>query len=164
MYAVRRWSTRNAGSLDRIYRFSATLFHALDPVWRRIGVQRLEKPFSATEAWVKGMLFDCQMCGRCTLSVTGMTCPANCPKSIRNGPCGGVRSDGHCEVKPEMRCVWVEAWEGAKRMRDIEPFCRPLPPREHNIEGSSAWLRLVAENGARRESPRPDAAAKGHPA
>jgi hypothetical protein len=36
-----------------------------------------------------------------------MSCPMNCPKSIRNGPCGGVRLNGHCEIKPEMRCVWV---------------------------------------------------------
>ena len=40
----------------------------------------------------------------------------NCPKQLRNGPCGGVRADGNCEVKPEMRCVWVEAWRGAERI------------------------------------------------
>jgi hypothetical protein len=86
-----------------------------------------------------------------------------------NGPCGGVRLDGYCEVKPEMRCVWVEAWEGAKGMRDFEPFCRPLPPREYNIEGASTWLRLATENMARRESEdtaeavsRAEAAAKGN--
>ena len=152
MYAVRRWSSRNAGSLERLYRFSAAIFHALDPLWRKVGLKRLEKPFAATEAWVKGVLFDCKMCGRCVLSVTGMTCPANCPKSVCNGPCGGVRQNGHCEVKPEMRCVWVEAWDGAKRMRDTGSFRRPLPPREYNIEGGSAWLRLTAENMTRRET------------
>nr|WP_245947992.1 methylenetetrahydrofolate reductase C-terminal domain-containing protein [Halomonas montanilacus] len=29
------------------------------------------------------------MCGQCILSSTGMSCPMNCPKSLRNGPCGG---------------------------------------------------------------------------
>ena len=43
-----------------------------------------------------------------------MSCPMNCPKNLRNGPCGGVRENGHCEVKPEMKCVWVQAWEGAE--------------------------------------------------
>ena len=49
---------------------------------------------------VKRSLFDCQMCGQCVLHYTGMTCPMTCPKQIRNGPCGGVRADGHCEVYP----------------------------------------------------------------
>jgi len=40
----------------------------------------------------------------------------NCPKNIRNGPCGGVRLDGHCEVKPEMMCVWVRAFESSQRL------------------------------------------------
>ena len=25
----------------------------------------------------------------------------NCPKTLRNGPCGGVRQNGGCEIKPE---------------------------------------------------------------
>ena len=56
------------------------------------------------------------MCGQCVLSSTGMSCPMNCPKTLRNGPCGGVRANGHCEVKPEMRCVWVEAYRGSERI------------------------------------------------
>ena len=36
-----------------------------------------------------------------------------CPKTLRNGPCGGVRADGGCEVKPEMRCVWLKGYERA---------------------------------------------------
>ena len=58
---------------------------------------------------VKGPVWGCQMCGQCVLHSTGLTCPMTCPKTLRNGPCGGVRADGHCEVKPEMRCVWLKA-------------------------------------------------------
>ena len=54
---------------------------------------------------VKKPVWDCRMCGQCVLHSTGMTCPMTCPKTLRNGPCGGVREDGHCEVKPEMRCI-----------------------------------------------------------
>ena len=75
------------------------------------------KPDGSTEPFViaveklgKGAVFNCQMCGQCILHSTGMTCPMNCPKHLRNGPCGGVRQNGHCEVKPELRCVWVEAY------------------------------------------------------
>jgi len=75
-----------------------------------------------------------------------MTCVMNCPKAMRNGPCGGVRSNGNCEVEPEMRCVWVEAWSGAGRMRRGMTVRTPLLPRDHTIQGSSAWLRFSAEN------------------
>ncbi len=32
------------------------------------------------------------------------------------GPAGGVRADGNCEVKPDMKCVWVEAYRGSERI------------------------------------------------
>ena len=43
---------------------------------------------------VKGPVWGCRMCGQCVLHDTGMTCPITCPKTLRNGPCGGVRADG----------------------------------------------------------------------
>ena len=82
------------------------------PILARIGFARLERPAAALEAGVKGLLFDCRMCGDCVLSKTGMSCPMNCPKALRNGPCGGVRSDGNCEVYPDMRCVWAAGLRG----------------------------------------------------
>jgi len=69
----------------------------------------LETPVAAIERWVKGLLFDCRMCGQCALGATGMSCPMNCPKNLRNGPCGGVRASGPCEVDPRMTCGWVDA-------------------------------------------------------
>ena len=50
------------------------------------------KPLALIEAAVKKPVFGCQMCGQCVLHSTGMTCPMNCPKTLRNGPCGGARS------------------------------------------------------------------------
>src|SRR6266567_8680289 len=89
----------------------------------------------------KGLVFDCKMCGQCVLHSTGMTCPMTCPKNMRNGPCGGVRPNGHCEVVPSMPCVWVEAWERSKQMplygRDI---LRVLPPLDRRLQGGSAWI------------------------
>src|ERR1700757_5307833 len=89
---------------------------ALDPVFRLVGYQRLQRPAARVEKVVKGLLFDCKMCGQCVLSSTGMSCPMNCPKNLRNGPCGGVRSDGGCEVRPQMKCVWYEAVAGSERI------------------------------------------------
>jgi len=113
------------------------------PLLERIGYERLEKPVAGFEKTVKGLLFDCQMCGQCALSKTGMSCPMNCPKSIRNGPCGGVRPDGYCEVKPQMRCVWVEAWDGSQRMKNGGNISIVQVPVDHRLKGSSSWLREV---------------------
>src|SRR6478609_4583753 len=76
-------------------------------------------PVALVEAAIKKPIWGCQMCGQCVLHSTGMTCPMNCPKTLRNGPCGGVRPNGHCEVKPEMRCVWLKGFERASHMPGI---------------------------------------------
>src|SRR5246127_2684129 len=118
MYSVRLSSIRHARAFEAFYNaFEGTMLR-LAPVLKRIGYSRLEKPVAAFERTVKGFLFDCQMCGQCALSSTGMSCPMNCPKNLRNGPCGGVRANGNCEVKPDMPCVWVLAVEGSRRMRN----------------------------------------------
>jgi hypothetical protein len=146
MYQVRLWSTRHARGLETLYQVFERALVALDPLWRRIGYQRLERPIAAAEHALKGFLFDCQMCGQCALSDTGMTCPMNCPKTLRNGPCGGVRPGGFCEVIPSMRCVWVEAWDGSQRMqrgRDAIRVVRPAVDRR--LSGTSSWLRVARE-------------------
>jgi hypothetical protein len=93
---------------------------------------------------VKAPLFGCQMCGQCVLHDTGLTCPMNCPKTLRNGPCGGVRPDGTCEVKPEMRCVWLKAYDRSQRLplwRDH--FNELRPPVDNSLQGTSSWKNLV---------------------
>ena len=80
--------------MESIYALVERGLLAAAPVLNKIGHERLEKPVSLVEKTIKSALFDCQMCGQCALSSTGMSCPMNCPKSIRNGPCGGVRADG----------------------------------------------------------------------
>ncbi len=146
MYSVRRWSVRHAGAMERFYQAFERAVVALDPLWRRIGYERLEKPVAAFEKVVKGFLFDCQMCGQCALSSTGMSCSMNCPKSLRNGPCGGVRANGNCEVKPDMRCVWVEAFEGSQRMREGQATIRVVQIAvDRRLEGRSSWLKVARD-------------------
>ncbi len=67
---------------------------------------------------------------------------------MRNGPCGGVRPDGNCEVKPEMRCVWVEACAGSEQMRASERIDEVQIPVDHRIKDTSAWLRHIEESAA----------------
>lgn len=148
MYAVRQWSVRHAGSLSAFYRGFESLLVALDPVFRFIGYERLERPVARVEKTVKGLLFDCRMCGQCILSSTGLSCPMNCPKNLRNGPCGGVRANGHCEVRPEMKCVWVEAFAGAARIPGGTDALRTVQVAvDRRLQGKSSWLRVVRERG-----------------
>lgn len=145
MYSLRKWSVLHAGLLERVYDNVEKGLLFAEPLIRRLGYNRLEKPVATVEKIVKGALFDCQMCGQCVLSSTGMSCPMNCPKSIRNGPCGGVRADGFCEVKPEMRCVWVEGWQGAQQMKHGEQIKTVQFAVDHRLMGQSSWLRVVRE-------------------
>jgi Methylene-tetrahydrofolate reductase C terminal len=137
---------RHARGLNAFYRGFESVLVALQPLWKRIGYQRLERPVAAVERGVKGLLFDCQMCGQCILSSTGMSCPMNCPKNLRNGPCGGVRANGHCEVRPEMQCVWLEAVSGAARIHGgAEELRRVQHAVDRRLQGKSSWLRVVRE-------------------
>ncbi|MEX2150028.1 MAG: methylenetetrahydrofolate reductase C-terminal domain-containing protein [Steroidobacteraceae bacterium] len=146
MYSMRQWSVRHARGLNRIYQRLESALVRLAPLWRAIGHRRLERPAAAVERTVKGFLFDCRMCGQCVLGSTGMSCPMNCPKNLRNGPCGGVRANGHCEVIPEMKCVWVLAWEGSQRIPGgIEAMRAVQPAVDQRLQGSSSWLRVVRE-------------------
>ena len=143
MRALRHWSIRHAALLNSVYHAGWRLFEAAAPLWRLIGYDRLERPFAAAEKVVKGALFDCHMCGRCDLSSTGMACPMTCPKQMRNGPCGGVRADGTCEVVPDMPCVWVGAWQGSQRIADRDSLSTLLPATNHSLQGTSAWINLL---------------------
>ena len=101
----------------------------------------VERIFVGAEKVLKGAIFDCQMCGDCVLHLTGMVCPVNCPKTMRNGPCGGVNLNGSCEINPEMKCVWVEAWERSKLMNTYNRNIMVLsPPLSGQLQGGSAWI------------------------
>ncbi|MBX9643521.1 MAG: methylenetetrahydrofolate reductase C-terminal domain-containing protein [Novosphingobium sp.] len=145
MYRVRLWSVRRSRQMEWLYNtFNPLVVKLLRGVVKVFGT-RLDKPITAVEAAAKGFFFDCKMCGDCALSKTGMSCPMNCPKTIRNGPCGGVRENGMCEVKPEMRCVWVAAWDGASRMQHGDAIKQVNFAVDHRLKGKSSWLKLARE-------------------
>src|ERR1700724_88858 len=146
MYAVRQWSVRHARGLNTFYRGFESVLVALHPLWKRLGYQRLQLPVAAPGGSVEGRLFDWRMCGQCILSSTGMSCPMNCPKNLRNGPCGGVRANGHCEVRPEMKCVWTEAVAGSARIPGGMDALRQVQVAvDQRLQGRSSWLRVVRE-------------------
>lgn len=100
------------------------------------------KPIARVEALVKGTLFDCQMCGQCVLSQTGLVCPMTCPKGLRNGPCGGTLH-GECEVYPDRPCVWVKIHRRTVGEQSLE---RPnlLPSCDARLQNTSSYLNLLS--------------------
>jgi hypothetical protein len=96
------------------------------------------------EQMIKIPIFGCRMCGQCVLHYTGMTCPMTCPKNLRNGPCGGVRLNSRCEVKPEMECVWVKAYRRSRRLLWPEEIHDLRPPVDWGLKGGSSWANYLA--------------------
>jgi Methylene-tetrahydrofolate reductase C terminal len=120
--------------------------------WHRLGqfvrnrsrlAHFLGRILSPVERVTKVPVFGCHMCGQCVLHSTGMVCPMTCPKNLRNGPCGGVRLDGSCEVQPEMQCVWVTAYARSQRLFWPEEFHDLRPPVDWSLQGSSSWVNLL---------------------
>ena len=157
MKALRHWSVRHASALKRVYDAGARLALHLRRPLRWLGTHRMERVLRPLERVTKQILVDCKMCGQCVLSSTGMACPTNCAKQMRNGPCGGVRADGTCEVDATMRCVWVEATDGMKRIG--EPRDKTfLEPIDHRLWNRSSWLRVIDGTHAKPTAIRPNVA------
>ena len=103
-------------------------------------LDRLLRPFEHAS---KIPVFGCKMCGQCILHSTGLTCPMTCPKNLRNGPCGGVRMDGACEVIPEKRCTWVKAYHRSQQLLWPEEIHDLQPHVDWSLKNSSSWINLI---------------------
>lgn len=142
--SLQSWLQSHPRFLEWAYDATHRLFVRADPLIRRIGYKRVDRWLVPFEHKAKGVAFDCHMCGQCILHSTGMTCPMSCPKNLRNGPCGGVRSNGHCEVKPEMPCVWVQAFERAQQMPAYGAEMLWIqPPVNRLLHHDSAWINML---------------------
>ena len=107
-----------------------------------------EGAYARIEHLCKVVSNECQCCGDCALIDLAYLCPmSQCPKSQRNGPCGGS-SKGYCEVYPkgsrgQRKCLFVRAY------KRLETHCAEhqlgayqLPPLNHALRGSSSWLNF----------------------
>jgi hypothetical protein len=138
------WLKDHPRLLEIAYLISKQLIAGVYPLLKRLRPRLAERALARSEELVKGYAFNCQMCGQCILHSTGMTCPMTCPKNLRNGPCGGVRPDGHCEVIPELPCVWVQAWERSRQMLIYADQIQVIqPPVDRALQGTSAWANMI---------------------
>ena len=80
------------------------------------------------------VLEQCGMCGECDIWLFGGICPVGqCPKSMRNGPCGGA-VQGKCEVD-ERKCVWDEIHAKLKSLERLELLKEIHNPKDHSKKG-----------------------------
>lgn len=79
----------------------------------------------------QGNFFEkCSMCAECVLEATAGICPITlCPKSLLNGPCGGV-SQGKCEVDHERDCAWVLIYRELERKNKIATLKEIRRPKD----------------------------------
>jgi len=101
------------------------------------------------ELMIKGPLFGCRMCGNCLLQETAFICPMECPKGLRNGPCGGS-SSGKCYVDHTRKCVWYAIYKKAVRTGREDRLLEILPPLDWSKTGTETWadvIRLIRKTG-----------------
>jgi methylenetetrahydrofolate reductase (NADPH) len=94
------------------------------------------------ERWIKGPLFGCRMCGNCLLQETAFICPMECPKGMRNGPCGGSTPE-KCYVDESRPCIWYRIYERAYRMDRADMLLEVLPPLDWDKVGTETWGDVV---------------------
>ncbi len=105
-----------------------------------LGLQFLE----SVERIIKGPLFGCRMCGNCLLQETAFICSMECPKGLRNGPCGGSTEE-HCYVDETRPCIWYKIFERSFNMGREEKLLEVLPPLDWNKVGSETWADVVIQ-------------------
>jgi hypothetical protein len=147
------WLKNHPRFLERAYVLSKRVIVGTYPLMNRIAPRVANRLMVKSEEVLKGWAFNCQMCGQCILHSTGMTCPMNCPKNLRNGPCGGVRANGNCEVIPEMPCVWVQAYERSLQMTIFADEIKEIqPPVNRSLQNTAAWVNMI--EGTDKQTPK----------
>jgi len=94
------------------------------------------------EYTIKGPMFGCRMCGNCLLQETAFICPMECPKGLRNGPCGGSTAE-RCYVDPTRPCIWYKIYDRSFKMHREEMLLEVLPPLDWEKTGTETWGDVI---------------------
>ena len=74
----------------------------------------------------------CGACGDCFLDRTGGVCPiVRCAKGLLNGPCGGTRKGGKCEIDPEKDCAWVLIYRRLEKQGRLDLMRKYYEPKNY---------------------------------
>ena len=85
------------------------------------------------------------MCGNCLLQETAFICPMECPKGLRNGPCGGVTPEKQCYVDETRKCVWYSIYKRAHKTGREKTLLEVLPPLDWNKVGTETWTDVLKQ-------------------
>jgi len=96
------------------------------------------------EIAIKGPLFGCRMCGNCLLQETALICPMECPKGLRNGPCGGSTPE-RCYVDESRPCIWYKIYDRSFKLGREALLLEVLPPMDWEKAGTEAWGDVFAQ-------------------
>jgi len=107
----------------------------------KVGRRLLEK----TELFIKGPLFGCRMCGNCLLQETAFICPMECPKGMRNGPCGGITPLKNCYVDETRKCIWYCIYKRAEKLGREEMLLEVIPPLDLEKVGTETWGEVIRQ-------------------
>jgi ferredoxin len=89
----------------------------------------------------------CAACGDCVLGETFGLCPvARCAKSLMNGPCGGTRTDGKCEVDENVDCIWKLIVERAEARGELESLKKVRGAKDWSNSEHGGPKRVVRED------------------
>lgn len=105
-----------------------------------------EHALRVLEYSVKGPLFGCRMCGNCLLQETALICPMECPKGLRNGPCGGSTSE-FCYVDKSRPCIWYKIYERSFAWGREDLLLEVLPPLDWEQVGKDSWSAIFKNAG-----------------
>jgi len=75
-----------------------------------------------------------------------------CPKGLRNGPCGGSTPE-HCYVDKTRPCIWYKIYERSFKLGREENLMEVLPPLDWEKVGTDTWkdvVLCVKNNGVRK--------------
>jgi hypothetical protein len=74
----------------------------------------------------------CGACGDCFLDRTGGVCPiVRCAKGLLNGPCGGTRKGGKCEIDPDKDCAWVLIYRRLEKQGRLDVMRKYYAPKNY---------------------------------
>jgi len=104
------------------------------------------RALAAIELAVKGPLFGCRMCGNCLLQETALICPMECPKGLRNGPCGGSTPET-CYVDESRPCIWYKIYERSFKLGREALLLEVLPPMDWGKAGTDSWGDVFGQAG-----------------
>jgi methylenetetrahydrofolate reductase (NADPH) len=62
-----------------------------------------------------------------------------CPKGMRNGPCGGMTPEKKCYVDETRKCIWYAIYKRALKTGREETLLEVLPPLDWNKVGTETW-------------------------